>query len=120
MLIVHACMPVQAHLTGRCTAYAYYKAQTLYVTAAVKFFHIEKIQRLVPNQHCQVTLSVCPTLLMGPTYSYFLHTKLKEKRVCCPTPVRVYKSGASSQQSLISKAQAGPGRIKPNMFSLDF
>lgn len=30
-------------------------------------------------------LSLCPKLLLGATYSYFLHTKFKEKRACSPS-----------------------------------
>lgn len=59
----------------------------LHIAAILELlFHMEKVQRPGQNQHRRVTLSLCPKLLLGATYSHFLHTKFKERRACPPTP----------------------------------
>lgn len=102
----------------------------LHISATLALlFPMKKVQRPGRNQHHQATLSLCPKLLLGATYSHFLHTKFKEKRACSPSlplsflpllslllpsPRSMWVSWSQkrswvSQKHLASKEQAGPG-----------
>lgn len=101
----------------------------LHIAATLELlFPMEKVQRPGLDQHRQVTLSLCPKLLLGATYSHFFHTKFKEESMLtlpsCPLSsehVSFLKSGKvmSFSATLSFQRASWSWRTQLRMFSFD-